>query len=89
MAKQNNVKQMPTQSNKKTDFKAEYEAQLKRLEELENKRKVEVLQQIQAIEKESGYFCGIILDHAGLLKVMENALQSGKPIKIPFGLYKQ
>jgi citrate lyase beta subunit len=42
---------------------------------------------INDIAKLNGLFCGVILNHADLVAVLDLALRTGESVKIPFRLY--
>lgn len=71
----------------KKDLNAEIADKMKELQDLSNKKRLETQKEIEKLAKDSGYFCGIILDNEALLTVLRNALDSGKSVKIPFSLY--
>lgn len=51
------------------------------------KKKKEAFEAIQKIEKDNGFFCGVLLKKADMIKAFELMLQTGKDVKIPFQLY--
>ena len=79
------------------DIKAkrtEAEKQVQQLQALEAEAQKEELNIIETAEKNindvaklNGLFCGVILNHADLVAVLDLALKTGESVKIPFRLY--
>jgi len=79
------------------DIKAkrtEAEKQVQELHALEMEAQKEELNIIETAEKNindvaklNGLFCGVILNHADLVAVLDLALKTGESVKIPFRLY--
>jgi len=46
-----------------------------------------VEESISSLASEAGFFCGVVLDHDNLLKVIDIAFKTRDKVKIPFQLY--
>jgi len=80
----NNIREQRIAAEKQANELAalEAEAQKEEINILETAEK-----NINDIAKLNGMFCGIILNHADLIAVVDLALKTGESVKIPFRLY--
>ncbi|HSO89262.1 MAG TPA: hypothetical protein VLQ91_22100 [Draconibacterium sp.] len=85
---------MTKKINNIREQKLEVQKKIAELEQLEQEAQKEEINIIETAEKNindiaslNGLFCGVILNHADLIAVLDIALKTGESVKIPFRLY--
>ena len=80
----NNIREQKLEAQKKI-------TELEILEQEAQKEEINIIttveDNINTVSKDNGLFCGVILNHADLIAVLDLALKTGESVKIPFRLY--
>ena len=80
----NNIREQKLEAQKKI-------TELEILEQEAQKEEINIIRTVEdninIVSKDNGLFCGVILNHADLIAVLDLALKTGESVKIPFRLY--